>query len=109
MKSTGLMTFPNSGSAIFSWRPRYLFAISFSAIVGSSLFGCADSYGADIVPTTNVVTYADGRPAAKYRLDAEDAGVVLRHGDGPGECDYLGARDVWAWKDQGPYYMHYEL
>jgi len=108
MKSAGPITFPNFGSAIFSWRPRFLSAISFSAIVGGSLFGCAVSYGADVVPTTNVATYADGRPAAKYRLAAEDAGVVLRHGDGPGDCDYLGARDVWVWEDHGTYYMHYD-
>lgn len=34
--------------------------------------------------------YAEGRPAAKYRLDAQDTGVVLKHGDGPSRCDYLG-------------------
>ena len=38
--------------------------------------------------------YPDGRPAARYRLDAIDQGVVLRHGDGPGQCDVLGARDT---------------
>lgn len=108
MKSAGPIPFPNSGSAFFPWRRRFLSAISFSAIVGSSLFGWAVLDGADIVPTTNVVTYADGRPAAKYRLDAEDAGVVLRHGDGPGDCDYLGARDVWVWEDHGTYYLHYD-
>jgi len=43
-------------------------------------------------------TYRDGWPAAKYRLDAQDHGVVLRHGDGPGRCDILGARDVWLFE-----------
>ena len=28
------------------------------------------------------------------RLDAQDAGVVMKHGDGPNQCDYLCARDV---------------
>jgi predicted GH43/DUF377 family glycosyl hydrolase len=37
-----------------------------------------------------------------------DQGVVLRHGDGPGQCDEFGARDVWVWEDQGTYYMHYD-
>ena len=32
----------------------------------------------------------DGRPAAKYRLDAQDHGVVLRHGDGPGRATSSG-------------------
>ena len=61
-----------------------------------------------IVPAKDVVQYADGRPAAKYRLEAKDQGIVLRHGDGPGHCDDLGARDVWAWEYRGTYYMHYD-
>jgi predicted GH43/DUF377 family glycosyl hydrolase len=52
--------------------------------------------------------YRDGRPAAKYRLDVQDHGVVLRHGDGPGRCDILGARDVWVFEADGTYYMHYD-
>ena len=52
--------------------------------------------------------YSDGRPAAKYRLDAVDHGVVLRHGDGPGQCDIHGARDVWVYEADGTYYMHYD-
>ncbi len=42
------------------------------------------------------------------RLPITDQGVVLRHGDGPGQCDELGARDVWVWEDHGTYYMHYD-
>jgi hypothetical protein len=42
------------------------------------------------------------------RLDAQDAGVVMKHGDGPNRCDYLGARDVWVWESGGTYYMHYD-
>jgi len=45
-----------------------------------------------------VSPYKDGRPTAEYRLNALDAGVVLRHGDGPDRCDYLGARDLWAFQ-----------
>ena len=55
-----------------------------------------------------VSPYKDGRPTAKYRLNAIDQGVVLRHGDGPGKCDYLGARDIWVFEDAGTYYMHYD-
>lgn len=52
--------------------------------------------------------YPDGRPTARYRLDATDAGPVLRHGGGPGKCDALGARDVWVWEHAGTYFMHYD-
>ncbi len=52
--------------------------------------------------------YRDGRPAATLRMDAKDHGIVLRYGDGPGECDILGARDVWVFEADGAYYMHYD-
>ncbi len=54
------------------------------------------------------VKYADGRPGARWRLEARDAGRVLKHGAGPNRCDYLGARDVWVWESSGTYYMHYD-
>lgn len=54
------------------------------------------------------VTYRDGRPAATLRMDANDHGVVLRHGGGPGDCDKLGARDVWVFESGGTHYMHYD-
>jgi hypothetical protein len=41
-------------------------------------------------------------------MDAEDYGVVLKHGDGPRQCDTLGARDVWVYESEGTYYMHYD-
>ena len=54
-------------------------------------------------------TYRDGRPSARLRLDAQDQGPVLRHGDGPGRCDELGARDVWVWEHGGgTYFLHYD-
>ena len=53
-------------------------------------------------------TYRDGRPAATLRMDAKDDGIVLRYGDGPNECDMLGARDVWVFEADGTYYMHYD-
>lgn len=55
-----------------------------------------------------ITIYQDGRPAAKYRLDAQDHGVVLRHGDGPGRCDVFGARDVWVFEADSTFYMHYD-
>ena len=52
--------------------------------------------------------HSDGRPEATLRSDARDHGIVLRYGDGPDDCDVLGARDVWVFEDQGTYYMHYD-
>jgi predicted GH43/DUF377 family glycosyl hydrolase len=54
------------------------------------------------------LSYEDGRPRATLRMEAEDYGVVLRHGDGPRECDKYGARDVWVFEAGGAYYMHYD-
>ena len=41
-------------------------------------------------------------------MEAKDQGVVLKHGDGPGQCDKLGARDVWVYEAEGNYYKHYD-
>jgi predicted GH43/DUF377 family glycosyl hydrolase len=83
-----------------------------------SLLGCAlaimtvtDPHrllGATVKPANPVTSYPDGRPAARFRLEAQDYGPVLRHGDGPGRCDYLGARDVWVWEHAGTFFMHYD-
>ena len=59
-----------------------------------------------VVPAKEITQYADRRPATRYRLEAKDHGVVFRHGQGPGQCDTLGARDVWVWQHTGTYYMH---
>ena len=60
------------------------------------------------LPTKEIEQYEDGRPAAQYRVEAKDMGVVFRHGQGPNQCDYLGARDVWVWQYADMYYMHYD-
>lgn len=52
--------------------------------------------------------YPDGRPTALMRLDAQDQGVVFKHGTGPDQCDNLGARDIWVHQAGGTYYMHYD-
>lgn len=49
--------------------------------------------------------YADARPAARYRIEARDHGVVLKHGD---PFDAIGARDVVVWEEGGRYLMHYD-
>jgi hypothetical protein len=58
--------------------------------------------------SVNAQKYSDGRPATGLRMDAKDYGIVLKYGDGPGNCDMLGARDVWVFEDKGTYYMHYD-
>src|SRR5258705_9287590 len=44
----------------------------------------------------------------KYRLDAVDHGRILRHGDGPGQCDKIGAREAIVFQWKGIYYLHYD-
>ena len=45
-------------------------------------------------------SYPDQRRSATLRLEAKDQGVVLKHGDGPGQRDVLDARDAGlAWLD----------
>src|SRR5258708_1295059 len=64
--------------------------------------------GSPVKVAVSVPSYADGRPSARYRLDAKDQGVVLKYGAGPDSSDYLGARDVFVFEDHGTYYMHYD-
>lgn len=52
--------------------------------------------------------YEDGRPYTAKRMPTKDYGVVLRHGDGPEQCDIYGARDVWVFEHGGEYFMHYD-
>ena len=70
--------------------------IVYAMATAASLAACAASQ------------YADGRPEAKLRMDAKDQGVVFKHGDGPGQCDARGARDIWVYEAGGTYYMHYD-
>lgn len=75
------------------------------ALVGFSLHS---AFATTVKPAGEVATYPDGRPTARFRLEARDHGRVLRHGTGPSRCDYLGARDVWVWEHGGTCYMHYD-
>ena len=61
-----------------------------------------------LTPSNGVAVYPDGRPTATLRLEAKDQGIVLKCGDGSGECDKLGARDIWVFAVDGTYYMHYD-
>jgi len=79
---------------------------SFYHLVNS--YAATPPKGSRIVRTAEIMKYPDNRPAASFRLDAKDQGVVFRHGTGPNRCDSLGARDVWVFENKGTYYMHYD-
>jgi predicted GH43/DUF377 family glycosyl hydrolase len=83
--------------------PRWLMLVV--AMLG---LGAPSARAATVRPAPDLAAYPDRRPAARYRLDAQDHGPVLRHGDGAGRCDYLGARDVWVWEQAGTFFMHYD-
>ena len=83
--------------------------VAFSGCDGDSSptateFAGSPNFGSEIVATTPVA-YPDQRPAPAYRLDAEDAGVVLKHGD---PSDLMGARDVYVYEADGSFYMNYD-
>lgn len=52
--------------------------------------------------------YPDGRPVARYRMDAEDAGRILEHGQGPDQCDVAGAREASIVLHNGIYHLFYD-
>ncbi|MBE7502334.1 MAG: hypothetical protein HS113_19030 [Verrucomicrobiales bacterium] len=54
--------------------------------------GLPAACAATVRPAPSPTVYPDGRPAARYRLDAQDYGPVLRHGGGPDRCDELGRK-----------------
>jgi len=60
------------------------------------------------IPGSEIRRYEDGRPSVALRLEVVDAGVVLRHGKAPGDCDRWGARDVWVYPADGRFIMHYD-
>ena len=70
--------------------------------------GAPPPAGSQVVASTNITAYPAGWARPKFRLDAEDAGVVMHYGNGPDHCDELGARDVWIWEYEGKYFMHYD-
>ena len=91
--------------------PRSLFgqpALAISFFAAALLSAPQTASAATVQPAPAITAYPDHRPSAAYRLEARDEGSVLRHGDGPGQCDYLGARDIWVWKHRSTYYMHYD-
>ena len=52
--------------------------------------------------------YRDGRPRPSLRMDARDEGVVLRHGDGPAQCDINGIREASIVEHDGTFHLYYD-
>jgi len=87
---------------------RYILLLFSSLLIESAVRFSTAAAATQVERAAEITTYPDGRPTAKYRLAARDHGPVLRHGDGPAQCDYLGARDIWVWENGGLYFMHYD-
>lgn len=64
--------------------------------------------GGSPAPARPVQAYPDGRPAAKLRLEAKDAGPIIRHAQGPASCDYLGAREAICFRFGDIFYLYYD-
>ena len=90
------------------WLPQLLLITFIFGCSSNSRLQKAKSLGSKIISATNITTYADSRPTAKYRLGATDYGIVLNYGNGPDSCDYLGARDIWVFENKDNFYMHYD-
>ncbi len=56
----------------------------------------------------SIQSYPDGRPTASLRLPATDSGPIIRHGQGPAQCDFLGAREAIGFRSGDTYYLHYD-
>jgi predicted GH43/DUF377 family glycosyl hydrolase len=67
-----------------------------------------DSSGGAARSSGLIRSYPDGRPVAKLRLNATDYGPIIRHGEGPASCDYLGAREAICFQVGSTYYLHYD-
>ena len=42
------------------------------------------------------------------RLNVQDAGIILRHGDGPNQCDIHGEREPTLIVENGKYHLFYD-
>ncbi len=77
--------------------------------VSSKTTSGSPAAASQVVPASEIVEYPDHRPSARYRLDATDHGVIYRHATGPGQCDDLGARDVWVYESGGSYCLEPQM
>ena len=91
---------------------RREFVQGFAGLVAGVSLGTERLLGqskmSDEAPAGPVTSYSDGRPVALLRMNAADAGPILKHGSGPGRCDYLGAREAICFREGDTYYLHYD-
>ncbi|MCQ6558415.1 hypothetical protein NNL21_06855 [Paenibacillus mendelii] len=52
--------------------------------------------------------YMDNRPVAALRMEARDHGIILRYGEGPGQCDRNGMREAILFEENGVYHLFYD-
>lgn len=52
--------------------------------------------------------YSDGRPTANLRLEAQDSGVIFKHGESPDGADAGGAREASVVWHEGVYHLFYD-
>ncbi len=72
------------------------------------LFASNSLWASETTSPTPAPVYPDGRPAASWRMEAVDQGVVLKHGEGPDGCDSLGAREALIFEEKGVYHLFYD-
>lgn len=77
-------------------------------VLGNALYAPVLSALETLVAQETRTSYRDGRPATTLRLNATDSGPIIRHGEGPAKCDYLGAREAICFRFKGSYYLHYD-
>ena len=88
-----------------TFEPKPISAL-FASVLLIALAGVA-SRSASAQESPSLKSYPDGRPVAKYRLDAKGAGRILKHGSGPNHCDASGAREASVVLQNGTYYLFY--
>ena len=81
--------------SVTRWYSKFLSLCMFIAFTGSVAFG-------------QTSLYKDGRSSTALRLEAQDSGIVMRHGAGPDDCDKYGAREAIVYEHEGKYYLHYD-
>jgi len=74
--------------------------------MNSSPFRLPASLAAIFVALCSSTPAATQRTEARY--DATDAGVIIRHGDGPDNSDTMGMREPSIVQEDGKFYLFYD-
>ncbi len=83
------------------------FIITILLLAAFPCFAEEPKQGTSITPNQPQV-YSDGRPSPLYRLEATDVGLLLKHGDGPDDCDIHGMREASIMEHDGMYHLYYD-